>query len=564
MIRSGEVRQLKLAVKPTDALSYSEERVRWKVEKTVFFGSSAIILSVVTFAVIDGDAFQATMGPLQRWITVHLGWFYTLAVAVLFAVALWAMCSRVGRLRLGSPEEAPKYTFAAWLAMLFSAGMGIGLVFNGVAEPISHLANPPGHAAPGSLDAARDAMRYTFLHWGIHAWAIYAVTGLLVAYAAYRKGLPLAIRSIFFPVLGHRIYGPIGDVIEIPAVIGTLFGVAATLGVGVAQVNAGLAHLTGIPQTAEIQVALVIIITLAATASVVSGLDKGILILSQVNMVLFLALMGFVFLLGPTSTIMRSFVENTGSYLQELPALTFRTGIYDGNDWAQEWTYMYWPWWIAWAPFVGIFIARISRGRTIREFIGGVLVVPSLVTFIWMCTFGETAMRMDMAGEMEIAKAVSENLAISIYVFLERFPLGGIANVVATLLVITFFVTSSDSGSFVVDIIASGGNPEPPVAQRVYWAFLEGAVAIALLLGGGIKALQNVCIALALPFCVVLLWGCYAFVRSTRDDTEHIPGAQLTVIEMKQRTARLRNRGVSLKTMRSRELHTPSKEEKVS
>ncbi|MEO1481708.1 MAG: BCCT family transporter [Myxococcota bacterium] len=538
--------------------------MRWKVEKTVFFGSSAIILSVVAFAVIDGEGFQATMGPLQQWIALHLGWFYTLAVATLFAVALWAMMSRVGRLRLGSPEEAPAYSFSAWLAMLFSAGMGIGLVFNGVAEPISHFASPPGGAAPGTLDAARDAMRYTFLHWGIHAWAIYAVTGLLVAYAAYRKGLPLAIRSIFFPVLGHRIYGPIGDIIEIPAVIGTLFGVAASLGVGVTQVNAGLSHLTGIPQTAEIQVALVIIITLAATASVVSGLDKGILLLSQLNMVLFLAILGFVFVLGPTTTILRSFVENTGTYLQELPALTFRTGVYDGTNWAQEWTYMYWPWWIAWAPFVGIFIARISRGRTIREFIAGVLIVPSLVTFIWMCTFGETAMRMDMAGDMEIARQVAENMPISIYVFLERFPLGALANVVATVLVITFFVTSSDSGSFVVDIIASGGNPEPPVMQRVYWAFLEGAIAVALLLGGGLKALQNVSIALALPFCIVLLWGCYAFVRSTRGDTDHIPSSELTVIEMKVRTNRLRNRGVSLAKMRSRELHSPSKEEKAS
>ncbi|MEM6733801.1 MAG: BCCT family transporter, partial [Myxococcota bacterium] len=388
--------------------------------------------------------------------------------------------------------------------------------------------------------------------------------GLIVAYAAYRRGLPLAIRSIFYPILGHRIYGPIGDLIEIPAVIGTLFGVAASLGVGVTQVNAGLDHVFGVPQTTAIQVGLVIGITLLATLSVVSGLDKGILVLSKLNVYIAFALLAFVFLLGPTTTILRSFVENTGAYAQDLVSLTFRTGVYDGSDWAERWTYMYWPWWIAWAPFVGIFVARISRGRTIREFVFGVLVVPTLVTFFWMCTFGETAIRLDLAGNMEIANAVSESMPVSLYVFLERFPWSGATKVLATLLVITFFVTSSDSGSFVVDIIASGGNPEPPVAQRVYWAFLEGAVAVGLLLGGGLRSLQTVSIIIALPFCVVLLSGAYAFIKSVRQDTAHIPGAQLTVVEIKHRTARLRARGVKINAVRSRELHARPKDDQVA
>lgn len=537
--------------------------VRWKIEKTVFFGSSAIILSVVILAVSAQDAFSSVMAPIQHGIVKHFGWFYTLAVAAFFAVALWAMISRVGRLRLGAPDEKPGYSFPAWLAMLFSAGMGIGLVFNGVAEPILHFAKPPGPTEPGTLAAAKEAMRYTFLHWGLHAWAIYGVTGLIVAYAAYRKGMPLAIRSVFYPVLGHRIYGPLSDIVEIPAVIGTLFGVAASLGVGVVQVNAGLNHLLGVPSEPWIQVALIVTITLMATASVISGLDKGILALSQLNMVLAIALLTFVFALGPSTTILRSFVENTGAYIQELPALTFRTGVYDGDDWAERWTYMYWPWWIAWAPFVGIFVARISRGRTIREFIAGVLFVPTLVTFFWMCTFGETAIRFDLAGNMEIAAQVADSMPVSLYVFLERFPFSSIAATLATVLIVTFFVTSSDSGSFVVDIIASGGNPTPPVAQRVYWAFLEGAIAIALILRGGLEALQTISIALALPFCLVLLGGCYAFIRSVRNDTDHVPSDDLTVIEMKLRTARARSRGISLGALRSRELHGKRFEESL-
>lgn len=506
----------------------------WKVEKTVFFGSSAIILTIVGLAAMSTEAFMEVVDPLQDAIVEHFGWFYTLSVAAFFILALWAMFSRVGQIRLGKDDEKPAYSYPAWISMLFSAGMGIGLVFNGVAEPVMHFSAPPS-AEAGTMEAAHEAMQFTFMHWGIHAWAIYAVTGLFIAYAAHRKGLPLAVRSMCHPVLGDRIYGPIGDIIEIPAAIGTLFGVAASLGMGVTQVNAGLAHLTGMEQSATVQVILIAVITIAATASVVSGLDSGILALSKLNMVLATALLAFVFVFGPTTAILRSLVQNTGDYLQALPEMSFFTGIYANEEWVRSWTYVYWPWWIAWSPFVGIFVARISRGRTVREFVGGCLLVPTALTFLWMTTFGESAIRIDMAENMALSAQVADNMPVSLYVFLEHFPVPVFSAIVATVLIVTFFVTSSDSGSFVVDIITSGGVPNPPVLQKVYWAFLEGAVAAALLLAGGLAALQGASIVLALPFCALLWLGGYAFVRSTGEDSSYVPTSAETVQEAKAR-----------------------------
>ncbi len=517
----------------------AERRRGWKVEKTVFFGSSAVILTIVALAALSTEGFMAIVAPLQDWIVEHFGWFYTLSVAAFFGLALWSMAGKVGQIKLGRDDEAPAYSFGAWIAMLFSAGMGIGLVFNGVAEPVMHFAKP-ATAEPGTMEAAHEAMQFTFMHWGIHAWAIYAVTGLFIAYAAHRKGLPLAVRSIVHPILGERIYGPIGDIIEIPAAIGTLFGVAASLGIGVAQVNAGLSHLTGLPQSATVQVILILVITLAATASVVSGLDSGILFLSKLNMYLAAALLAFVFAFGPTTAILRSLVQNTGDYIQALPEMSFFTGIYADDAWVRQWTYVYWPWWIAWSPFVGIFVARISRGRTVREFVGGCLLVPTLLTFVWMTTFGESAIRIDMAENMALSAQVEQNLPISLYVFLEHFPLSVVASVLATVLIVTFFVTSSDSGSFVIDIITSGGVPDPPVAQKVYWAFLEGAVAAALLLAGGIAVLQGASIVLALPFCVLLWAGGWSFIQSVRRDSSYVECEAETVQDAK--AARLDNR----------------------
>ena len=507
-----------------------------KINRNVFFYSSAFIFSVVGFAIFFTDRFSHIVDPLQDWIVQHFGWFYSLSVGAFFLFVLYLMFSPMGKIKLGADKEGPVYSFSSWIAMLFSAGMGIGLVFWSVAEPIFHFERLK---EGGSLmGAASGAMQTTFVHWGIHAWGVYCLTGLAIAYAAFRKGLPLSIRSIFYPLLGKRIFGWMGDVTEIPAVVGTLFGVATSLGLGVAQVNAGLSHLLGIEQSSEVQIALVVIITFAATLSVVSGLDKGILLLSNLNFYLAAFVLLFVFLLGPSITILKSFVENVGTYIQHLPETSFRTGVYDESNWMKNWTFVYWPWWIAWSPFVGMFVARISRGRTIREFVAGVTIVPTLITFLWLTCFGESALRLEMAtGVLE--PVVSSNVSLSLYTFLEAFPLSSMMSVLATILVIIFFVTSSDSGSFVIDMIASGGNPNPPVLQKVYWASLEGLVAIALIWGGGLEALQTASIVVGLPFCILLWFAMGSLYKSLKTDSKYEKTRAETVQEYRSKVLKI-------------------------
>jgi choline/glycine/proline betaine transport protein len=353
-------------------------------------------------------------------------------------------------------------------------------------------------------------MDITFLHWGLHPWAIYAIVGLSLAFFAFNKGLPLSIRSVFYPLLGERIYGPAGNIIDIMATVATLFGVATSLGLGVQQVNAGLNHLFGIPQSTHVQVILIAGITAVATWSVVRGISAGIKLLSQLNIALAAGLMLFVLVLGPTLFIMKAVLENMGYYLQNLPQLATWNETYEATDWQQGWTVFYWGWWISWSPFVGMFIARVSYGRTIAEFIKGVLFIPTLITFVWITVFGNSAINIEMFGAGGIARAVQENIPVSLFKLLEYYPLGSVTSLLAILVVITFFVTSSDSGSLVIDIITAGGNQDPPVIQRLFWAILEGVVAAVLLLGGGLVALQTAAITTGLPFSLVLLGMCFA------------------------------------------------------
>jgi choline/glycine/proline betaine transport protein len=393
--------------------------------------------------------------------------------------------------------------------MLFSAGMGIGLLFYGVAEPMFHFVASP-LAEPGTADAARTAMDFTFLHWGLHPWSIYALVGLSLGFFAFNKGLPLSIRSVFYPLFGERIYGPIGNIIDIMATVATMFGVATSLGLGVQQVNAGLHHLFDLPQTTWMQLVLIAAITAVATWSVVKGLDAGIKRLSQLNVIVAATLLLFVLLMGPSLFILNAFVENTGYYLQKFFQLSTWNETYENTEWQNGWTVFYWGWWIAWSPFVGMFIARVSYGRTVREFIKGVLFIPTLVTFLWVTTFGNSALQIEMFGPGGIAKAVQENIPVSLFVLLEHFPLDMLTSLLAVAVVVTFFVTSSDSGSLVIDIITAGGNTEPPKIQRIFWAVMEGLVAAALLLGGGLVALQTAAITTGLPFAIILLGMCYA------------------------------------------------------
>ncbi|MEL0016672.1 MAG: BCCT family transporter, partial [Rhodospirillales bacterium] len=366
-----------------------------------------------------------------------------------------------------------------------------------------------------TVGAAKNAMLFTYFHWGFQAWATYIIVGLSLAYFAFRQGLPLTIRSSLYPLIGEKIYGPIGSVVDVFAVLGTMFGVATSLGIGVTQVNAGLNYLFGVAISPEVQVLLIAAITVMATLSVITGLNGGIRRLSELNMVLAIFLLLFVLLSGPTAALLGAFVQNVGNYLGNFVPLTFNVYAYEPNEWIGDWTLFYWGWWISWSPFVGMFIARISRGRTIREFILGVLFVPAGFTFLWLSIFGNSALFIELSETGgEITSAVLSDMPTALYVFLEHLPFAPVICLLATLLIVTFFVTSSDSGSLVIDIITSGGNENPPVWQRIFWAISEGVVASVLLLAGGLGALQTAAISSALPFSIVMIFICVGLYRA--------------------------------------------------
>ncbi len=478
-----------------------------------------IIFLITITGSIWPDFTESFFKNIQNWLVAQASWIYILAVAGMGIFSFWLMFSRMGDIKLGPNHSEPDYTYSSWFAMLFSAGMGIGLLFFGVAEPIMHFASPPV-GDPQTIASAKEAMNITFFHWGLHAWAIYALMAVILAYFSYRKNLPLLPRSIFYPFLGKKIYGPLGDLADMFCIIGTLFGVATSLGFGVTQVNAGLNYLFEIPQTSSIQVILIAGITTLATISVVLGLDGGIKRLSNLNMILAVLLLLTILVLGNTGELMKSFVENTGAYLSDITHKTFNLYAYDKKDsWIGGWTLLYWGWWVSWAPFVGMFIARISRGRTIREFMAGVLFVPTGFTFFWMTVFGNSAISIVLEkGGQELVKAVDDNVPVALFKFFEYFPFSSALSLLGLMLVITFFVSSSDSGSLVIDTLASGGAEEPPVWQRIYWAVLEGVVASVLLLAGGLEALQTMTIASAFPMIFLIIIAVFSFLKALRED----------------------------------------------
>ncbi|WP_339674344.1 choline BCCT transporter BetT [Dasania marina] len=504
--------------KQTDLASDTEEKKKsWiKVNPPVFIGSVTLCLIFVLFTVLAPQLANHLFSAINGWVVHTAGWFYVLAVALFLLFVVIIALSSYGHIKLGPDHSEPDYSFLSWFAMLFSAGMGIGLMFFGVAEPVMHTMNPPVGDA-GTVEAARQAMRITFFHWGMHAWAIYAVVALALAYFSFRHNLPLTIRSAFYPLIGDKIYGPIGHAIDIFAVLGTLFGVATSLGFGVIQVNSGLNYLFDVPVNTNWQMALIAIITCFATISVAKGLDGGIRRVSELNLILAVILLVFVLAVGPTVYLLQAYVQNVGAYLSGLVETTFNLYAYEPGDWIGGWTLFYWGWWIAWSPFVGMFIARVSRGRTIREFVTGVLIVPVGFTFMWMTFFGNNALHMILdLGNVQLPAAVAADTSVALFQFLEYLPLSTISSLIATVLVITFFVTSSDSGSLVVDMLTSGGEEETPVWQRIFWSVLEGCIAAALLAAGGLAALQTVVIASALPFAIIMLFMCWGLVRALR------------------------------------------------
>lgn len=497
----------------------SRPRPRMQVNPPVFYISAGLILVFALFSGLFPSRAGSVFDALQAGIVRDFGWFYILAVAIFLIFVLFLMMSRYGDVKLGPDDSEPEYSYLSWFAMLFSAGMGIGLLFFGVAEPIQHYALPPTGEGR-TIESAREAMVLTFFHWGVHAWAIYIVVGLALAYFAFRRGLPLTLRSGLFPLIGNRIHGPIGHAIDIFAVLGTMFGVATSLGFGVLQVNAGFAHLFGMPVSAPVQLILIAAITGLATLSAATGLDKGVKRLSELNIILAIGLLIFVLIAGSTVFLLQAFVQNVGTYLSAVVQRTFRMYAYEPNDWLGQWTLFYWGWWISWSPFVGMFIARISRGRTIREFVSGVLLVPALFTFFWMTVFGNTAISLDLSGAAPVVQTVVDNMPVALFEVLEQLPMATIASGIATLLVITFFVTSADSGALVIDMITSGAAPNPPVWQRIFWAICAGVVAAVLLLAGGLQALQTAALVSALPFAVVMLVICYGLLRALQTENE--------------------------------------------
>lgn len=464
--------------------------------------AALLVIGTMSNPELAGQAFSATLG----WITRTFGWFYMLAVALFLMFIVGVAISKWGNTRLGPDHGEPQYSFPAWFAMLFSAGYGIALLFFGVAEPVLHYASPPVGAAQ-TVDAAKQAMQIAFFHWGFHIWAIYGLTGLVLAYFAFRHGLPLSMRSALYPLIGERIHGPIGHTVDVFAILGTLFGIATTLGLSVAQINAGMNYLwPSVPVSTGVQVITIAVITGLTVISVAAGLDKGVKRLSILNMALAGLLMLFVFLVGPSIFILEAFLQNTGSYLSNIVERTFNLQAYSRSDWIGNWTLFIFGWTIAWAPFVGLFIAKISRGRTIREFVVGVMLVPTLFTFLWFSIFGDTALHLIMVeGYTTLIDDVQADTAIALFKLFELLPWSAVVSFVTVVLIVTFFVTSSDSGSLVIDSLASGGAANTPVWQRVFWATLQGVVASALLVAGGLSALQTMSIASALPFAVILL-----------------------------------------------------------
>ncbi|MDX1795528.1 MAG: choline BCCT transporter BetT [Hydrogenovibrio sp.] len=500
-----------------------------KLNPPVFFTSAGLIIALLIFAVVSPKTADASFKTLQNAIVDNGSWFYVLAVAIMLITVLFLGLSRYGDIKLGPDHATPDYSKLTWFSMLFSAGMGIGLMFFGVAEPVMHYVNPPT-GDPETIAAAKESMNITFFHWGLHAWGIYAIVALILAFFSYRHGLPLTLRSALYPIIGERIYGPIGHAVDIFAVIGTVFGVATSLGYGVLQVNSGLNYLFGTPVSVTAQIILIIFVSILAVISVTTGLDKGIRRLSELNMGLAIILLLLVLSLGPTVYLLQDFVQNIGAYASGLVQKTFNLYAYKKTDWIGGWTIFYWGWWIAWAPFVGLFIARISRGRTIRDFTMGVLLVPAGFTLMWMSFFGNSALHMIIDEHMvSLSQAVSKDASTALFAFLQHFPMSELLSILAMIMVVIFFVTSADSGAMVVDMLCSNGHNNTPLWQRIFWASGVGIVAAILLLAGGLKALQTMTIASALPFSIVLLIATYGLIKALRVDLAKRDSLQLNV-----------------------------------
>jgi len=502
------------------------------IHNPVFLIAGLGIFAFVIGTLMVPDQATALFKTMRNWVTGNFSWFFMLAGDIFVVFCLILIVTPLGKVRLGGADARPDYGYVGWFAMLFAAGMGIGLMFYGVSEPLSHFSSsfaegagspdswaPLAGAAGDAESAKRLAMAATIYHWGLHPWAMYAVVALALGLFSYNKGLPLTIRSAFYPIFGDRVWGWTGHIIDVVAVFATLFGLATSLGFGAEQANAGLNFVFGIPEGISTKIVLIIAITGVALMSVLAGLDAGVKRASEINMILAAVLLLFVLIVGPTGDIISGFFTSIGAYATNLPALSQPFGRTDEN-FSQGWTAFYWAWWISWSPFVGMFIARVSRGRTVREFIISVLLIPSLVCVLWMSVFGGTAIEQVVQDGFQGAKDAP--LPTQLFEMLSQLPLAPITSLIGIILVVVFFVTSSDSGSLVIDTITAGGKTDGPAPQRVFWCIFEGLVAIALLLGGGLAALQAMAVTTGFPFAMLLLLMCVSIYIGLRQELKKL------------------------------------------
>lgn len=478
----------------------------------VFWITLGLVVLAVSFGAFAPESFESVTENMKNFITSSFGWYYLLVVTGIVLFCLFFIVSPIGQITLGKPEEKPEFSRMSWFAMLFSAGMGIGLVFWGAAEPLSHFAKDPATELPGTDAAFRESMRFTFFHWGIHAWAIYAVVAMSLAYFQYRKGEPGLISSTLKPLFGDRMNGPLGTLVNVLAVFATVVGVATTLGFGAIQINGGLSYVFDIPISFSVQIIIIIIVTILFVASAWSGIGKGIKYLSNINMVLAVVLLILVIVLGPTLLIFNTFTDTIGLYLQNLPRMSFRAAPLDDADraWINSWTIFYWAWWISWSPFVGIFIARVSRGRTIREFLVGVLLLPTLLSFLWFSVFGATAMDVQMKGT-DLSGLTTEETLFAVF---HGMPMSMLLSIVAIILIAIFFITSADSATFVLGMQSTYGSLNPPNIVKLTWGVAQAAVAIILLSANGLTALQNALVIAAFPFSFVIIFMMISFYKA--------------------------------------------------
>ncbi len=486
------------------------------IHNPVFAVSAALSVLLVIATLLFREQATVIFADLRSWVTSTFDWFFVISANLFVLFCAVITVSPLGRIRLGGPDATPDYRYPTWLAMLFAAGVGIGLMFFGVLEPITHTLNPPLGIDPADTDTARAiGMSAAIMHWGLHAWAIYAVVGLSLAFFCFNRGMPLTLRSAFFPLFGTAVWGKLGHFVDIVAVLATLFGLSVSLGYGAEQISGGLNYLFDVPAGTPTKIILIVIIISMALLSVVAGLDKGVKRLSEINMGLAGLLWLFVLIAGPTAVIIATIGNSVIDYFRYLPGLSNWVGRED-DAFLHGWTTFYWAWWISWSPFVGMFIARVSRGRTVREFITWVLIIPTIIGLIWMSTFGGTALHQYFeTGYTGVANAAPE---LALFKMLEGLPFTQIVSIISVFLIAIFFVTSADSGSLVMDTITAGGKLDAPVQQRVFWCLLAGLVAIALLVGGGMASLQALTISIGLPFGVVLLLMCVGLFKGLRED----------------------------------------------